>query len=88
VREWSDPDKREAALQRIARRLARADPLTTEELALVFLASHGVPRGVSGEWLNLAPSTVTRYLHRARMKLYAATTEHAVATALRLGLIS
>jgi DNA-binding CsgD family transcriptional regulator len=86
--EWSDPDKREAALERVAWRIERAGPLTGRELAVVFLASHGVMRRRAAEMLNIAPGTAAHYAKGAQAKLGASNQAHTVATALRLGLIS
>jgi DNA-binding CsgD family transcriptional regulator len=86
--EWDDPDKRDEALVRVAIRLGRADPLSAHEVAVVFLASHGVPRAKAAEWLHLSDWTVKDHRESARQKLGASTLPHAVATALRLGLIS
>jgi DNA-binding NarL/FixJ family response regulator len=86
--EWSDPDKRDDALIRMAARLVAADPLSTHELAVVFLASHGVSADNTAAWLHLSAWTVKDYRATARHKLGATTLTHAVATALRTGLIS
>lgn len=86
--EWSDPDRRDAALARIAARLREPDTLSRSELAVVFLLSHGVPNEKACEMLHVSPNTWKRHAEHVRWKLAAHTTPHAVATALRLGMIS
>lgn len=83
-----DPDRWDAALERVAARMRQPDPLTRSELAVVFLISHGVPTEQACEWLHISPNTWKRHAEHVRWKLAAHTTPHAVATALRLGMIS
>jgi DNA-binding CsgD family transcriptional regulator len=87
VEAWTDPDRADAALARIARRIAEPTPLSRRELACVFLTSHGVSRERAALMLSVSPHTVAEHSQRAQAKLGAATPAHAAATALRLGLI-
>ena len=86
--EWSDPDKRDMALARIAARLRQPDPLTKPELAVVFLLSHGFTYAKAASMLHVSATTVHSHVHRMMLKLNATSSTHAVATALRFGLIS
>lgn len=62
--------------------------MTARELAVVFLLSHGMQYEQIGETLHVATETARHDYGRAiRKKLEARTTAHAVATALRRGLI-
>lgn len=86
--EWDDPDRRDAALARVAARLAQADPLTEKELAVVFLASHGIRRADAAQMLGVSEHAVADRAKHAQSKLGARSQAHTVATALRLGVIS
>ncbi len=71
-----------------ARAIERERPLTGRELAVVILLSHGMGYKEIGETMFVATETVRHdYGRKIRKKLGARTISHAVATALRLGLI-
>jgi ATP/maltotriose-dependent transcriptional regulator MalT len=77
-----------AYLAERARAIETKRPLTARELAVVFLVSHGMRYEQIGEVLHVATETARHDYGRAiRTKLGARTMAHAVATALRLGLI-
>lgn len=85
--EWDDDDKREAALSRLAVRLARPDPLSRSELAVTFLLSHGLRYDAIGELLYMSAATVHDHAERSRAKLGASSNAQLIARALRRGLI-
>lgn len=85
--EWSDTARRESALERIAARLARTDPLSRPQLAVTFLLSHGLDYAAIGEMLYMHVTTVSDHAERARLKLGARNNAQLVARALRRGLI-
>lgn len=85
--EWSDSARRDAALERVAARLVRPEPLSRMECACLYLASHGRDENESAATLCVSPNTVQRHLEHARIKLLARNTAHAVAKAFRAGLI-
>lgn len=86
--EWSDAEKRDAALERLARRLSHPDPLTRQELAVLFLVSHGMHRDDIGTVLHMSDNTVKRHVEMTLLKLDARNSAQAVAKAYRAGLIS
>ena len=86
--EWDDANRRAAALDRVAARLAQVERLSPREVACVFLLSHGMDYGGIADVLSISWHTVRDHMRHARRKLEARTNEHAVATALRLGVIS
>lgn len=86
--EWSDPDRRDAALVRVGERLAEVGPLPRRELAVLLLLSHGMRHAQIGETLHVSRATIDRDVETSVARLDARTATHAVATALRLGLIS
>ena len=61
--------------------------LTSREVQVLALASTGDTYGEIADKLGLAPDTVKMHVVRARMKLGARDRAHAVALALRAGLI-
>jgi DNA-binding CsgD family transcriptional regulator len=85
---WSDPDRRDAALERVAAAVAAPTTLTKQQLAMVFLLSHGRTIMESASVLTISEWTARTYAKEARERLQARSNAHAVATALRLGLIS
>lgn len=85
---WSDPDRRDAALERVAAAVATDIPLTPRELSMILLLSHGVTIRESQTMLGVSEWTARCHAKRGREKLQARSNAHAVATALRLGLIS
>ena len=85
--EWSDPDRRDAALERVAARLMRPEPLSRMEAACLYLASYGRNEADTAVTLCVSENTVKRHLEHARIKLLARNTTHAVAIAFRAKLI-
>lgn len=85
---WPDPDRRHDALLRLAEAVYRDPlPLTEAETLALTTAARGLRWRESAELLGVAPDTVRWALVRARQKLRAKNTTHAVAEALRRGLI-
>jgi DNA-binding CsgD family transcriptional regulator len=60
---------------------------SARELEALRYTSHGLDRAQCADAMNVSPETVKTHLEIARLKLRAKTTPHAVAIALRLGLI-
>ncbi len=74
----------------LADRLAEIETpplLTRRELAVVFLLSHGLRCKQIGRMLHVEESTIRTHVESLFVRLEARTQAHAVATALRLGLI-
>lgn len=65
----------------------RQRPLTGPEIQVVECLSYGLTTEMAGEVLGRAPDTVREQLRVARAKLGAKNQAHAVALALRQGLI-
>jgi DNA-binding NarL/FixJ family response regulator len=86
--EWDDPDRRDAALVRVGERIASSGPFPPRELAVLFLLSHGMRHAEIGGTLGVSRATIDRDVETSVARLDAQTSAHAVATALRLGLIS
>src|SRR4051794_4371076 len=84
---WPDPDRRDDALLRVAVRCARSETLTPAERRCLSAAACGLRRMESATVLGLSPHTIDSELLKARRRLRAKTTTHAVAEALRQGLI-
>jgi DNA-binding CsgD family transcriptional regulator len=90
-RAWPDPDRRDAALVRALIRI-HAEPdareiLTERETQVLTTLAHGMNSSEAGVLLGIAPDTVRQLAGNARRVLRAKTTPHAVALALRAGLI-
>lgn len=88
---WPDPDRRDDALYRVAAAIvARHEPrtrLNPSELRALQAVSVGLDRNGVAAVHNLSPYTVAEQLQAARRALRAKNTTHAVAEALRQGLI-
>lgn len=96
---WPDPDRRHYALLRLGRRIAaekrpgiyEAEPvpgeLSATERAAIQAASHGLNADEAAEVLGLTFESLKHAQKYARRKLAAKNTTHAVAIALRRGLI-
>lgn len=65
----------------------RPGELTERELQILSCCSHGLTCRMVGDLLHISPQTVQSTLKRARFHLGAKSTTHAVALALRRGLI-
>lgn len=82
-------ERRAAALDRVA--LAVYGPNREippdAELRALLCASHGLTRMMIADVLGVSPDTVKTQLQRARQRLAAKNTTHAVALAIRAGLI-
>lgn len=66
----------------------RAGELTERELEVLHLLAEGLPNQEIGRQLGIGSETVRTHLRKASERLGASTRTQAVATALRLGLIS
>jgi DNA-binding NarL/FixJ family response regulator len=66
----------------------RAGELTERELEVLRLLAEGLPHQEIGRQLGIGSETVRTHLRKASERLGASTRTQAVATALRLGLIS
>lgn len=87
---WPDPDRREAALLRLADRLAKPDRellLSSMDLRCLEGMSHGLGRKGTAQVLGIGEETVADHLTRARRTLQAKDTTHACCEAIRQGLI-
>lgn len=87
--DWTDPDRRDDALERLAEAIGVKiwpDLSHSEKRALVCM-SHGLTMRMAGELLFLSTETIKSELLTARGKLRAKNTCHAVALAIRAGLI-
>lgn len=84
---WPDPDRRDGALMRVAARCGRSETLTPAERRCLTAAAAGLRRNETATALGLSPHTVDRQLTTARRRLRAKNTTHAVAEALRQGMI-
>ncbi len=96
---WPDPDRRDAALLRCLEDVYRAEgecpaeprdsrQVTAAELRALEGFSHGLGRTGTADALGVTLETVKTLTVRARRKLQAKDTTHAVAIAIRRGLIS
>ena len=65
----------------------RRSELTAAEVRVVAAMSHGLTTEMSADLLGVAMETVKTQLKAARLRLRGKNTTHAVANALRLGLI-
>ncbi len=72
----------------VERRPAAATPLSEREFQVLQHLAHGLTTERVGKELFLSPATVRSYAENAMRKLEAHNRVHAVAIALRLGLIS
>ena len=89
---WPDRDLQEDALFRLAKDINEATSREYEELApmekrALETISYGVGNDGAAVILGVGVETLKTQLHVARLKLGAKTTTHAVAIALRQGLI-
>lgn len=89
---WPDPDRRDDALVRaLIRTHAQPDPrerVTEREAQVLTALAHGLRSAEAGELLGIKGDTVRQLTMNARHALRAKTTPHAVAEALRKGIIS
>jgi len=88
---WPDLDRRAAALERLARDVSgpeRDCNLRPSELRVLEALSHGLGRSGAVEVTGYTLETVKDLLKRSKRVLGAKDTTHAVAEALRRGLIS
>jgi len=72
----------------LSRATARSQKLTQRELDVLGLLAEGLPHEEIGRRLGISSETVRTHLRKASDRLGAASRTQAVATALRLGLIS
>ena len=95
---WPDPDRRDEALERLARNLQRGGiaprhgdnefGLSPMEIRCLRAASYGQTTVDTGALFGLSPASIASHLRWARRRLRAKTTAHAVAEALRHDLIA
>ena len=81
--EWIDHTIAEAA-----RTIDTPEPITRMQLAAVFLSSHGLNYHEMGQMMYRSDETMRTHMKHARERLHVHSNAHAVATALRIGLIS
>ena len=91
--DWPDADRRDYALTRILWRIDHQPdqpdrPLSPRELRCLEGMSHGLERAGTAELLGIDEETVKNHLRAARRLLRAKNTTHAVAIALRDGLLT
>ena len=88
---WTDPDRRDAAADRMLARIRAAvppeAPLTHAELRVVRALSHGRGERGAADVCGIGYETVRSHTLNARRKLRAKNTTHLVGLALREGLI-
>lgn len=70
-----------------ARPRRRVDELLPSELYVLRWYSHGLTAEMVADVMGISPYTVRQYRDRARLKLAAKNTAHAVAIAFRHGLL-
>ena len=78
----------ESLLPAAATHTPEGSPLTFRELDSLRYASHGLTSEMTADALQIATDTVRQHREAARRKLLAKTTTHAVALAIRQGLIA
>ena len=97
---WTDPARREDALERVARDLARVgevgeghlrttftDELSPSELRAMRAASYGLTAPMIADLHVTTEATVRTQLRSAILKLKAKNLTHAVALCVRAGLV-
>lgn len=84
---WDDPDRRDAALERVESRVHAAVPLSPYERRVLRCYSHGLRSGEAAEALGVGIETVKTQIASAKRKLAAKTREQACCEAIRQGLI-
>ena len=86
--QWPDPDRRDNALGRVLERVMEPPrALTPLEARYLFAASVGMGEQETAAVFGVTVDTVRKSLRRTRRVLVAKNTTHAVAIALRRGLI-
>lgn len=75
------------ALERGAARWP-SEALTARELDVLRCISHGLTEEMAAEVLGIGYESVHEYMYRVRLKLAAKNQAHAIARAMRAGLIS
>jgi DNA-binding CsgD family transcriptional regulator len=68
-------------------RIQPSDIVTPREVQVLTYLSYGMDTRATAELLGLAPSTVETHYRKAKRKLRAKTRAHAVALAIRQGLL-
>lgn len=88
---WTDPDRRNEAIDRILNDMAHAPKpntnLTPAELRVVYCLSYGLGSRGAAEMCNITYETARDHSKHARRKLRARDTTHLIAIAIRRGLI-
>lgn len=88
---WSDPDRSEGALERIANDVLltpAGPPVTPRMLEALSAMSRGLTYPEAAAEMGCGLETVKEHLKRARARLGARNTNEAIAEALRRGLIT
>lgn len=89
--EWSDPARRDDALDRVAAAVFGPFPRrlrpSNGELRVLECLSHGMTAPMAAEALGVSVETVKSHLRSARRRLAAKNSTHAVTLAIRLGMI-
>jgi len=80
-------DKRSKSAPDAAAPRRRVESLTAREIEVLSLMADGLLNREIGEHLSLAQETVKTHVHRVLTKLHARSRAHAVAMAIRRGLI-
>ena len=85
--EWDDPDRRADALDRVADALGRYEQPTRRQIDVLRCLSHGMTEQMAADVLGIGHQTVRKLARQARSRLAAKTATHAVAVAIRRGLL-
>lgn len=84
---WTDPDRREEAIDRLLARLEIEEPLSPTEVKITAALSHGMGEKGAAEIYGVSYQTVRTHSQRARRKMRAKNNVHLVAICLRRGVI-
>lgn len=86
---WRPPTMTDRTLDRLVQDMAQveAPELPTRQQEALQLAADGLTKDQIADELGISEGTVHEYLKRLRRRLHARNTAHAVAIALRLGVI-
>lgn len=92
---WPDDDRRDAAVEHLLARItlddtiraARGGPLTPKQREVLVCLSHGTGRNGAADLMGCNLETVKSHLRQLKRTLAAKDNAHAVAIAIRTGLI-
>ena len=89
--DWDDPDRADKALERLLARVRSDRPVRTtptpHELRVLLCVSHGMTNQMVAETVGCGIESVKSHLKNAQHRLAAKNRAHAVAIALREGMI-